>query len=271
MIQFENERKQVLLDMKTITDSLQLSVLIVGAGARILVFDSQFQISGRETIDLDFAVKVNSWSDFQALSMEMTQGVNSRFQATRTPHKFIHISTGIEVDIVPFGAIGQPNQKIQWSDGNQMNIVGFDEAFLTAESRRIEEVEFKVINISAFLVLKLLAWNDRKANKDLEDVYFILEKYNDDERVFTELLDELSQEVIKYDDASAFLLGRNIQKTFGETTINKAKQILTEILQRRNSLFPRLVSLTYEQERWDDKFDTIVARFEALNKGMGES
>ncbi|RUT07690.1 hypothetical protein DSM106972_019500 [Dulcicalothrix desertica PCC 7102] len=196
MCKIEDKQKQVLLDIKSIADSLQLSIMLVGAGARVLVFDNQLKIPGRGTFDLDFAIQVNNWLDFQAFSRAMTEGLSPLFKATKVSHKFIHISTDTEVDIVPFGTIGQPNQQIEWSDGNQMNILGLDEAFATAEARKIEEVEFKVINISAFLVLKLFAWNDRKAKKDLEDIYFILEKYNDDERVFSELIDELSEEVI---------------------------------------------------------------------------
>lgn len=35
-------QKQVLLDIKTVADRLQLPLLVVGAGARILVFDNRF-------------------------------------------------------------------------------------------------------------------------------------------------------------------------------------------------------------------------------------
>lgn len=65
----EDEQKQVLQDIKTIADNLQISLLLVGAGARILVFDKRYNIQGRVTLDLDFAVKVDSWSDFQTLSL----------------------------------------------------------------------------------------------------------------------------------------------------------------------------------------------------------
>lgn len=149
-----------------------------------------------------------------------------------------------------------------------MNILGLDEAFATAEARKIEEVKFKVINISAFLVLKLFAWNDRKAKKDLEDIYFILEKYNDDERVFSELIDELSQEVIQYSEAPAFLLGRDIKNTFSQIVINEFTKIIENLLDRKDSLFPQLVPSNFDSDEWDDKFNTVVAKFEALQQGI---
>jgi predicted nucleotidyltransferase len=102
MLEAEDRQRQVLLDIKSVVESLQLSILIVGAGARILVFDNRYNIEGRKTTDIDFAVQVNNWSDFQSLSAAMTQVSNSCFRLTNIQHRFIHISTGIEVDIVRY-------------------------------------------------------------------------------------------------------------------------------------------------------------------------
>lgn len=259
-------KNQVLLDIKTVADKLQLPLLVVGAGARILVFDNRYNVEGRTTIDLDVAVQVNNWSDFQVLSEEMTQGSNPLFEATRVQHKFIHIATGIEIDVVPFGAIGKPNQKIQWVDGNQMNVLGLDEAFSTAELQQIEELEIKVISVTAFIVLKLIAWSDRKARKDLEDIYFILDKYD-----IIDILTEENQDlqgIVEHEEAAAFFVGCQIKRTFSQTVINELEQILTKILQKQNVLFPQLISLIFDQDEWDAKFYTIVAKFEALQKGI---
>lgn len=268
MLEAEDKQKQVLLDMKSVVERLKLEILIVGAGAIILVFDRRYNIEGRNTTDIDFAVQVNNWSDFQSLSAEMTQVSNPCFQATNIQHKFIHISTGIEVDIVPFGVIGEPNQEIQWSDGNQMSLLGFNEAFSTAESQFIEEIEFKVISLSALIVLKLIAWSDRKARKDLEDVYFIIEHYSDDDRVLTKLIDELSQGLVEYEEAATFLLGCDINNNFTQVTINQLVKILSQILQKKDTLFPQLISRTFEPDKWDIKFDAIVRHFEALQRGI---
>jgi len=263
----EAQEKQVLVDILTVAARLKLPMLVVGAGARILIFDRRYNIEGLATTDLDFAVRVDSWSDYQSLSAEMTHGSNPCFRATDIPHKFIHIQTGTEVDLVPFGPIGQPNQQIEWSDGNQMSLLGLDEALSSAEVLTMEGIEFKVVNTAAFLVLKLIAWNDRKAAKDLEDVYFILNKYEDD-RIYEELADELSQGLIEFEQAAGFLLGRDIQKIFNEATIIELNKILSQILQNSNTLFPQLISYTVDTEEWDAKFDIIVCRFEALQRGI---
>lgn len=77
--------------MKSITDSLKLPILVVGAGARIIIFDKRYNIEGRATFDLDFAIKLDSWSDFEALTAQMTQGNNPLFKGTLTQHRFEHI------------------------------------------------------------------------------------------------------------------------------------------------------------------------------------
>lgn len=64
MLEAENKRKRVLLDIKSIVENLQLPIVVVGAGARILIFDNRYNIEGRATNDLDFAVQLRNWSDF---------------------------------------------------------------------------------------------------------------------------------------------------------------------------------------------------------------
>lgn len=91
MCEIENKQKQVLLDIKSIADSLQLSIMLVGAGARVLVFDNQFKIPGRGTFDLDFAIQVNNWLDFQAFTRAMTEGLTPLFKVTRVFRTSLYI------------------------------------------------------------------------------------------------------------------------------------------------------------------------------------
>lgn len=65
--------KRVLADLKAILDSLNLPMLVVGAGARILVFDRHYNIQGRSTKDWDIAMPVVDWSDYKLLQECMTK------------------------------------------------------------------------------------------------------------------------------------------------------------------------------------------------------
>lgn len=91
---------QVLLDLESSIKSLNLSILMVGASARILIFDKPFKQNGRATQDLDIAVKVETWSNYQQLLDYLTQGKEALFKKTRISHKLIHIKTEIFVQFI---------------------------------------------------------------------------------------------------------------------------------------------------------------------------
>jgi predicted nucleotidyltransferase len=270
----DSKEKQVLVDLKAVLDSLDLPRLMVGAGARLLIFDRQYNREGRATKDWDFAVSVNSWSNFQALCDRLTCGENPRFKvAPKVAHKFIHLETDIEVDIVPFGEIGQPGQKIEWEDGLTMNLLGLEEALRCAKEQVIDDnLALPVVDCPAFLGLKLIAWSDRGGNKDLKDIDFMIEgiaaREIYEERIFEELANEISQGKLEYSNASTFLLGRDIRRIFYDATVSKLNEILSEILVKRNTVIPQLIPRTVTGEEWDDRFDAIVQRFEVLQRGI---
>ncbi|MCW6036346.1 nucleotidyl transferase AbiEii/AbiGii toxin family protein [Spirulina subsalsa FACHB-351] len=228
-----SEEKQVLADLVDVVRSLDLPMILVGAGARLLIFDQQFG-AGRSTKDWDVAISIDSWEVYQELRTSLTTGEYPRFKSTKNSHKFIHIETNIEVDIVPFGEIGEPDQEITWSDsGNSMNVLGFAEALLSAKTTTIDELEIQVVDTPAFVVLKLFAWGDRgeRTNKDLEDIDFILSKYEDDERVYSELSQELVDGVVDFLDANIYLLGQDICKILQQKTLVELNLLLNKLVE----------------------------------------
>jgi predicted nucleotidyltransferase len=262
--------KQVLADLKTVADALRFPWLIIGAGARRLTFDERLGVEGRATTDWDIAVQLGSWAEYQILSDRMTQAPDSFFRQTRIPHKFIHILTGTEVDLVPFGEIGQPNQQIQWPDGHQMNLLGLQEALSHAKTQTIDGVELQVLSIPAFLVLKLFAWGDRKAPKDLEDINHILKHYQDDDRVFEELSEALITGNLEFQNGAAFLLGHDIQQICDRDILIQLDLLLAHVLQNQDRLIPQFVSRSISGSEWDVDFQAIICRFEMLRHGMLE-
>ncbi|NEO27275.1 MAG: hypothetical protein F6K03_10345 [Kamptonema sp. SIO4C4] len=229
-----SNEKQVLADLIDIVSSLDLPMILVGAGARLLIFDQKFG-EGRGTRDWDVAISIDDWGVYQQLSESLTTGDSPRFRSTKNSHKFIHIATKIEVDIVPFGEIGEPDQEIVWSDsGSSMNVSGFTEALLHAKTAVIDDLEIPVIDTPAFVVLKIFAWGDRgeRTNKDLEDIEFILSKYEDDERVYSELAGELADGTVEFLDANIYLLGQDIYKIFQDKTLIDLDLLLNDLIER---------------------------------------
>lgn len=227
-----SQEKQALSDLLTIISIFDLPTILVGGGARILIFDRKFG-EGRGTKDWDVAISIDNWEIYRQLQAALIEIDKPLFRSTNTLHKFIHIETNIEIDIVPFGEIAKPEQNITWPDSEKsMNVLGLAEALSSAEKISMGDFEIRVINIAAFIVLKLFAWSDRRDKKDLDDLDFILSKYEDYERIFAELSDELANENIVLTDASIYLLGRDISETFQAKTLKDLNIILDELIER---------------------------------------
>ncbi|MBD2102536.1 hypothetical protein [Leptolyngbya sp. FACHB-261] len=227
-----SKEKQVLADLVNIISALELPMILVGAGARLLIFDQKFG-EGRGTKDWDVAISIDSWGAYQKLREHLIEGDPPCFKPTKNSYKFIHVETNIEVDIVPFGKIGEPDQQIIWPDSeNPMNVLGFTEALLHAKTASIDDLEIQVIDTPAFIVLKVFAWGDRgeRTNKDLEDIEFILSKYEDDERVYTELANELADGVVDFLDANIYLLGQDIYKILQGKTLAELNLLLDRLI-----------------------------------------
>lgn len=265
----EPDEQSVLTDLTKTLATLGFPVLIVGAGARLLIFDCLFQIDGRTTKDWDVAIKIDRWIEFSELKNRLTQDPQAYFRQTKIQHKFVHNQTNIEVDIVPFGDISDPNQKIIWPEsGNQMTVRGFEEALNHALDQVFPGITFKTINIPSFIVLKLLAWSDRKAKKDLSDVHFILKCYTNDDRIFSELSLELSEGKIEFEDAGILLLRQDIYTIFYKETLLRIEAVLEDILKQQAGVIASLVSSPGRGREWDADFDKIVQRFQILRYGV---
>lgn len=82
----------------------------------------------RATSDIDIAILVNNWEEYEIITNELIK--TQKFKKTQSIHRFIY-SEKIEVDIIPFGEIAAPNNKIKWPPdySNIMSMVGFIEVY----------------------------------------------------------------------------------------------------------------------------------------------
>ena len=233
----DSREKRVLTDLITIVKTLDLPMILVGAGARLIIFDQKFG-EGRGTKDWDVAISIDSWESYQKLGEALINADLPLFKSTKTPHRFRHIETDIDVDIIPFGAIGEPDKQIIWADsGNLMSILGFEEALSHATTTNIDDLEIQVIDTPSFIVLKIFAWGDRgeRTNKDIEDIKFILSKYEDDDRVYNELAEELSSGAVEFLDANIYLLGQDIYRMLQNATLVELNKLLQKMIKKFDS------------------------------------
>jgi predicted nucleotidyltransferase len=227
----ESQDKLVLADLKSIFAPLELPIMLVGAAARILIFD-RFYKSDRFTEDLDIATQIPDWLTFEAVTQAMTQAEPALFLATKIPHRFQHIVTGKSIDVVPFGPISEPGQRLRWPDGNEMNMAGFQEAL--SQAIVFDDVAIPVVSLPAFIVLKLFAWNDRQQLKDQQDIEFVLRYYDDEEGIYSGdspgLMNQLETGEVQLLHAAIYLLGKDIRAIFQSQTLAQLPPIFDALL-----------------------------------------
>jgi predicted nucleotidyltransferase len=93
------------------------------------MFDEQHNLPKRRTtLDWDFATKVKSWQEFQAL--ETALGKNFQVQ---NPHRLEHKRFGTVVDLVPFGGVAQGDIIYFPKTDMKLSVTGFDTTLQHAE------------------------------------------------------------------------------------------------------------------------------------------
>lgn len=151
---------------------------VAGAMAReVLLTHVHGRSAGRHTRDIDIAVLIRDWAQFNLLKNSMlAQG------ATDIPGNVQRVLwEGIEIDILPFGEVAQGNE-IRWPPelAVAMSVEGFAEAYantLTVKIPGCGDVRFS--SLPGLLLLKLFAWRTRgdEYTKDAVDIYKILHEY----------------------------------------------------------------------------------------------
>jgi predicted nucleotidyltransferase len=266
---------RTLCEVKLEADSLGIPFFVIGATARDIVFEHCHAIrSPRATRDLDIAIEVAGWNEFEELTAALI--ATGRFSATSQPHKLR--SAVYELDIVPFGPISHDKRSISWLSDNSiiMNIMGFQEAFSQAHLIRITDdppVDVHVPTIPGIAILKLISWHDNypSRSKDAQDLRFIMEHYaeaGNEARLFEEEHELLQEEDFDLVLAGIRLLGRDMAIMSREETIREIRAIFErETGEQRHH---RLVQDMIAGARAFGKFDEILAKVEKIKKGFLE-
>ena len=220
--------------VETINDAAEGVVqrwLIVGATARDLVLHHAYRLPTlRATVDLDIAVAVTSWADFDKLQ----KGLQER-GAELSPAIAHRLSLrGWQIDIVPFGGVEQDG-KIVWPPANdvEMSVLGFEEASRHALNVTLRAgVTVAVASPPALLILKLVAWEDRHRSlprHDAPDIRTLIKSYAEEwneDRLYEEADDLLQEFGYNNSLAAAALLGRDAAAIAQSSTADLVETIL---------------------------------------------
>lgn len=205
--------------------------LLVGAQARDVLLWHRFGIeTGRATLDLDFAIAVRDWSQFQRIRSAALDGGD--FKPTEGKIYRLVFGRSIKVDLLPFDGVERADGSISWPPDHDfvMSTVGFHQAAESSiEVLLPNQQSVNVVSLPALAILKLVAWSDRnpeRGNKDASDLHLLLTKYaeagNLDRLYACTGIFERSD--FDYEAASAWLLGRDMATIFADSSVNAASE-----------------------------------------------
>ncbi|CAD0006113.1 nucleotidyl transferase AbiEii/AbiGii toxin family protein [Flavobacterium salmonis] len=223
--------KELLKTLTIYFNSIDTHFYIIGATARDIIFSVVHdQESGRKTFDLDIAIAIPDWNDFEKISAELTSTGNFK-KSTEEKQKFFFKDV-YELDIVPFGEIAKEDQNIYWppEEDHAMSVRGFTEIAKNTLSLIVDkEFTIQVATLPGIFFLKIIAWKDRnhRTGKDAEDISFIIESYLE---IYRNNLQEENYDIYEDDNyneynAGAILIGRDLKKLF-----TGKKEIETEVI-----------------------------------------
>lgn len=162
--------------------SKNLDLIIVGASARDLALKLLGSESAkRRTADLDVAVALKDWSQYDALADDLKANY---FKKMSDKQKFAYKGpkndNDYEVDVVPFGDIAN-NELIKWPPMGcpEMSVRCYNDVMKHLINVTIEDLDVKIAPLAGQFIIKLDTWIDRndRENKDAIDMRFILSNY----------------------------------------------------------------------------------------------
>lgn len=198
---------------------LNLEFVIIGATARDLLFLHVHKRQPfRATSDVDVAVSVQSWTDYDAVIDYLVRN----HDMTKMQDRLRVTKNDLALDVLPFGEIANQNGQLIMPEGTaSWSVIGFEEVcksaleFTTTEGDRI-----KVASLAGVVILKMIAWGENPQNRpqDPIDVCQIMMSYHD--AVGQDLYDtyfELIDDDFDHGRVGAQILGIHMADILGDS------------------------------------------------------
>lgn len=267
--------KPLLEELIPFFEKRGVNFFVIGATARDIILEINGEQSGRRTQDIDIAITINKWEEFEKISEGLTELENFS-KDKEQKQRFLYLAK-FQLDIVPYGGIMEENDKIYWPPDQDfaMNVLGFEEVQKETISITLDEkIEFEVVNLIGIVLLKIIAWKDRnhKGNKDADDLLFILKNYLNInlDRAVEQHYDEVYQ-IVNYTElkASASLIGIDLKElTSSNSKLNDFLiEILTvEIEKKETSVLLNQMIETHSGSKFDELYQCVEIIVNTLKK-----
>lgn len=231
---------EVLRQVDRVARELALDYFVVGAMARDILLENVFGLdAGRATRDVDLAVAVEGWPQFEAIKARLVETgtfVPDERKAERLYHRAASEGKDYPLDLIPFGGVEQPETEIAWPPDRSvvMNVAGYSEALASAVPVEVQPgFVVSVASLPGLAILKLVAWADRGTGnpRDAIDLATLLRRYGaagNDDRLYGTEIGVL--EVVNYDFdlAGARLLGMDAGRIAAPATRGQVLALLDD-------------------------------------------
>lgn len=224
------------------TQESSIATMIVGATARDILLTHVFGLPvQRATADIDFAIAVKDWAQFDYLKNSLTK-IEGFYASERLPHRLYYIEKpgeneiGYPFDLLPFGDIGQTNHTIAWPPelAVVMNVIGYEEVLAASEEVEVAPGQVvRVATLAGLVILKFFDWMDRGREnaKDAKDIIQIMLNYaraGNLDRLYEEGMELLAAAGHDSDLAGVQLLGCDVAHIAKPETATKLLGILND-------------------------------------------
>lgn len=271
---------EIIQIVVTLSEKLGIHAFIVGATARDLIFEYVYGINiKRATADIDFAVAVENWEQYEKLKQALIGTEKFRSDPKMEQRLwFGNRQDGMKIDLVPYGGIESPKGTVTFPPTEfEMNTSGFAESYRASLQVAIRsDLNVRVVSPAGLLVLKFTAFDDRPAERlsDLQDIKFMMQNYleaGNEERLYSDagLLDD---EDFDLRTVGARLLGRDA----AEILTGKTKTIIFKHLSEDENKITktgllRIAELMHYREReLPENIELITKMLRELKKGILE-
>jgi len=254
---------------------MRLQCFLVGATARDVLLKHVFNVKIiRATKDVDFAIAVASWDQYEALRARLLDTGAFKPGPLEAAHRIQYVAgaAGDPVDLLPFGGVEDPAAKISWPPDMKvlMNVIGYEDALSSAIDIRLDEtLNVRVASLPGLALLKLFAWADRglENHKDALDLVTLFRTYIDagnTDRAYGEGFALLEDVEYDLDLMGPRLLGHDVRRIAGSVALDRALELLNDV--RKSEMLA--IHMTKELNHADDPLTTAQTLITQFRLGL---
>ncbi|WP_160069632.1 nucleotidyl transferase AbiEii/AbiGii toxin family protein [Sphingobacterium bovisgrunnientis] len=177
---------EMLTEMSTVCSKFGIDFYLVGAIARDIHLSANEELlSKRRTKDVDLAITISDQGQYNQVKASLI--ATGLFEGHESEAIKLIYKKGIEVDLLPFGEIEQPDRNVRLTDPTfVLNMPGFTEVYPFVKDHDLGNGQIiKICTIEGIILLKLIANDDRpERTKDIADIDHLIQSYfdlNDDD------------------------------------------------------------------------------------------